>query len=166
MPADQPDSPNSHEAVDNDISQYIGMVARAWAFHEHVMVGMVQSLLGSSFENAKVIFYAMNPPQRRDTISALSHSNIYDDTVLGEIDSYLKEYDRLKSLRNDIVHGHWLKVPAFDWATLHVIKSRAKLTEHVSRPDIEWIRETAEGLWKLTERASDLHKKIHTALYS
>lgn len=68
MSTDQPDQPNSHDAIDNDISRYIGMVARAWAVHEHIMVGMVQTLLRSSFENAKVVFYAMSPPQRRDEL--------------------------------------------------------------------------------------------------
>ena len=166
MSTDQPDQPNSHETIDNDISRYIGMVSREWAFHEHIMIAMVQTLLGVSFENAQVIFFAMNPPQRRNLISALSHSNIHDETVLAEVDAYLKEYDRLKTLRNDIVHGLWLKVPAFDWPLLHVIKSRATLIERLSRPEIEWIRETAEALRQLHSRASDLHRKIHAALHS
>ncbi len=166
MSTDQPDQPNSHEAIDNDISRYIGMVSREWAFHEHIMIAMVHTLLGVSFENAKVIFFAMNPPQRRDLISALSHSNIDDETVLAKVDAYLKEFDRLKTLRNDIVHGLWLKVPAFDWPLLNVIKSRATLIERLSQPEIEWIRETAEALRQLHSRASDLHQKIHAALHS
>lgn len=157
---------DDHETIDNEISRYIGMVAREWAFHEHMMVVIVQTLLGISFENAKVIFFSMNPPQRRDVISALSKSNVVDGKILTEVDNYLKEHDRLKVLRNDIVHGLWTKVPAFDWPLFHAIKSRATLTEKLSRPQIEWIRETADDFRRLHSRANDLAQKIHAALYS
>ena len=64
------------------------------------------------------------------------------------------------------MHGLWSKVPAFDLPLLHVIKSRATLMEKFSRPQIEWIRETAGDFTRLHSRANDLAEKIHAALYT
>jgi hypothetical protein len=129
--------------------------------HEHMMLSIFQTIMMTSYEVAKTICFALTPPQRRDMISALAYGKIGSKETLDQLDKYLREFDRLKKLRNDVVHGLWTSVPAFELPLLHTIKSRAKLKEELQRPNAQWFENLIRDFEALHREALEINRELY-----
>ncbi|MCZ6483976.1 MAG: hypothetical protein O6757_12170 [Alphaproteobacteria bacterium] len=156
----------NNSVSDEQLSRYIGEIARNWSIHEHLMAAMYQTIPRISYNDAMTICFALSPPQRRDLLAALTEPKISDQTLLSEFKAYLKEYDDVKKLRNDAVHGLWSSVPAFDTPLLTLVKSRATATMNFARPDRSWFEDIISRLSALHGRATDLNERIFRAIAS
>ena len=163
--SDQPpeDTPRWVKTMTN-VPLFVGMVANEWAKLEHAMVPLVQLLLNTSQENTKIILFSMAPPQRRDLLSALAETNIGSGPIYESIKAYVREFDRLRNLRNDIVHGHWGQLTEEGEPLLRLAKSRGALKETLEQKEIKWIMQAVNDIQKLQMTTFSIIGQIRSAL--
>lgn len=118
----------------------VGMVANSWAAMEHTMVYPAMCLLQTESEHvAKVIMISATPPQRRDLFLALSQADCFTAEQKAGVKEFCDEFERLRKLRNDIVHGHWTSITADGVPIVKITKGRAVLRETLQPKEISSI---------------------------
>lgn len=91
-----------------DTHMFIGHLATEWNKMEYTMAFVAAPLMGTTIPKARITLYAMNPPARRDYLYALIAEGKWGETELGKkLTALVDEFERLRKLRNDIVHGRW-----------------------------------------------------------
>lgn len=135
---------------------FVGIVANEWAKLEYGMVPIAEHLLKTSRENAKIIMFSMNPPQRRDFLLALAKENADSEEVYKLIKEYTDEFDALRQDRNNIVHGHWAAIIENGEPILHLVKSRQALKETSEQKELKWIISVARRIQHLSGKTSDI----------
>jgi hypothetical protein len=135
------DIPNQPDWVTKiaDTNMFIGMVANEWNKMEYGMAFVAAPLMGSAAPIARITLYAMNPPARRDYLYALLTELPWKGSpIAAKVTKYVDEFERLRKLRNDIVHGRWNFAVNADadtaTAMLTVLKGRAEPKE-VTTPE-------------------------------
>lgn len=161
--SDPPDPPKWVQTMTN-VPLFVGMVANEWAKLEHAMVPLVQLLLKTSQENTKIVLFSMSPPQRRDLLSALAENNIGSGPIYESIKAYVREFERLRKLRNDIVHGHWGQLTDEGEPMLRLAKSCGALKETLEPKETKWIIQTVNDIQKLQATTFSIIGQIRSAL--
>jgi hypothetical protein len=140
---------------------HVGHVANNWAKLEHAMVPLLRMLLKTSdYAVAKIILFSSNPPQRRDLLLALTEIGPFPAWLTTEIESFCKEYERLRLLRNNIVHGHWDRISTAGVPMVRAVKSREKLKEQLEPYEIAEIKQIARDLDALAKRAGVIEQHL------
>ena len=147
-----------------NVPLFVGMVANEWAKLEHAMVPLVQLLLNTSQEKTKIVLFSMSPPQRRDLLSALAEASAGSGPIYKSIKVYVREFERLRKLRNDIVHGHWGQLTDEGEPLLRLAKSRGALKETLEPKETKWIMQTVNDIQKLQGTTLSIVGQIRSAL--
>jgi hypothetical protein len=121
------------------VPMLVGMVANAWAELEHNMVHLANGLLRTrDYRVGKIVMFSASPPQRRDLLLALVEVGPYSKARKDRVREFCTEFERLRKLRNDIVHGYWDMTDEDD-PVLRLTKSRAQLKETLEPKEVKWI---------------------------
>lgn len=91
-----------------EVACVIGHVIVHWSRLEDFITYFIQELLGLQHEPATVIYSETSSLQKANILRGLV-SITRDVGLLDECDVLLAEYHRIRSIRNDIVHGIWSK---------------------------------------------------------
>jgi hypothetical protein len=142
------------------VPMHVGFIANSWAKLEHAIVPLMRALLRTSdYAVAKIVSFSCNPPQRRDMLQALAESGFKED-IAQAVAEFCTEFERLRVLRNDIVHGHWDGISSDGKPLLRSVKSRASLKERLDPKEIEWLKQVENEISALTVRAEELEQRI------
>jgi hypothetical protein len=151
--------------MSEDISYHVGLVANAWAKLEHAMVPLMRVLLQTSdYAVATIVLFSCNPVQRRDMLRALAESGFQDD-IRDEMYKFCNEFDRLRIVRNDIVHGHWDGISEDGKLLLRTVKSRESLKEKLDEKEIAWVKQVHADMDALSARAEEIEQRIQLILW-
>ena len=120
-----------------------GRLSMAWSNLEYNMAALTERLLGTTKQNADIVYYSMNPVARKDLISALAKQNL-DEALQAKIAAFLAEYDRIRVRRNDIIHSPvaWLD-PADGIMRQRITKQRGVLRETVVEAPLKQVEQLA-----------------------
>lgn len=162
---DQPkDVPEFVKSMTN-VPLFVGMIANSWARVEHSLVGLAMKLLRTTDENvARIVVFALNPPAKRDLLLALSENAPITDEQKAQIQKFAAEFDRLRKLRNDIVHGRWDMLSKAGTPILYTASARSELKERFEEKETKWLIVTRNEVEALIPWAFDLSDWL-TGLY-
>ena len=148
----------------------IGTVANHWNILEYNMGPLAAILMGTNLNIARITINALPAVGKRDYLYALIADEKWKECgIYGDLNKFVKEFDRLRDLRNDIVHGRWgykfsngELVPVWQ-----ILKGKAKPKEHLDHKDSQFIQTVLNdikalqsSLAKLTRVAKRLSETI------
>jgi hypothetical protein len=140
-----------------NVPLFVGTVANSWARLEYATVPLAKVLLQTKDKKvAKIVMFAANPVARRDLISALNEASPLSPAHKQEIEDWCVEYDRLRVLRNDIVHGRWDHLTKAGQPILRTAKSRESLKEKAEEKTIKWIMKAQSDIEALIGRTMQM----------
>ena len=144
-----------------NVPLFVGMIANSWAKLEHAMVPMANKLLRTADPTVgKVVMFSLTPPGKRDLLLALTKISPLTENMKSGIRDFCKEFDRLRILRNNIVHGRWDQLSTTYEPILHTSSSRASLKEKFDEKDTAWLIQTRNEIEQLVFVAFDLNDML------
>lgn len=157
-----PEMPKHFKTM-TDVPLLVGLITNSWAKLEHAMVPMTNRLLRTADDTVgKIVFFAMNATARRDLITALSAVAPITDGMKAEIRKFSIEYDRLRVIRNDVVHGFWESLNEDADYMLRSVKSREKLKDTLEPKQIHWLIVANNDIEQLTADAVTIGQSMKT----
>ena len=140
----------------------VGMVANAWAELEHDMVHIANALLRTSdYRVGKIVMVAANPPQKRDLLLAMASLPRWSQKKRERVQKFCAEFERLRKLRNDIVHGYWDTTVESDPA-LRLVRARTELKETATPRQAKWIMQSFNDIQAASDAAIELGNYLGT----
>ena len=146
---------------------FVGLVANDWNKLEFIMAFVAAPLMGVSIPIARVTLYAMNPPARRDYLSAVLAIGPWPDSVKARVESYIKEFERLRRRRNDVVHGRWDFTPAEGddlKPVLRVMSGRSDPKDVATEQEIKDIIKTVNEIQHLQTETISLGQHLQSLI--
>jgi hypothetical protein len=129
------------------------------------MVGLANRLLRTSDDRVgKVVLFSLNAVAKRDIILALTEIAPLSLEEKTAIKNYCTEYDRLRVLRNDIVHGRWDALSEAGMPILHTSSSRASLKERFEEKEVSWLIRVGNDIEKLVGTSIELYHILRPSL--
>jgi hypothetical protein len=159
-PTEPPELPAFIRTMMN-VPLFVGMVANSWARLEHLMVPLANKLLRTADSRVgKIVMFAANPVAKRDLILALTDISPLTEVQKQTISDWCTEYERLRILRNDVVHGRWDQLTKASTPVLRTAKSRASLKEKAEEKTVKWIMQIQIDIEELVSRSVKLAEEI------
>lgn len=124
------------------LAHLIGSVANKWNTLEYNLTPLTSALMGADESVARITLNALTPVAKRDYLYALIYEGPWEKLNLAtELNAFVKEYDRLRDQRNDIVHGRWsLTIKDSQLVPIwSMLKGKSKPKEHIDSKDEEFI---------------------------
>jgi hypothetical protein len=147
------------------VAMFIGFTANEWNKLENRMVLLAACLMRADYRVAEITMNALPPVGRRDYLAALAASDPWKGLpIRAAVDTYLTEFERLRKLRNDIVHGRWdfsHRDPSEDTQPIvTILRRRADPTEDVTPRDTQFILDAVADIQVLQGRTVDLSRQL------
>lgn len=137
-----------------NVPLFIGMIANSWAKLEHAMIPLANRLLRTADDKVgRIVMISLAPPAKRDLLLALTEISPLSDQMRADIASFCKEFERLRVLRNDIVHGRWDSLTKEGKPILHTSSARSTLKETLTEAEVEWLISVRNEIESLTTEA-------------
>lgn len=128
-------------------AQAIGYLVTEWAIVDGILSVLIATLLRSNTEVTHAVSAEMSPLHRFNTITALLYATREQEWV-DEWISVSAPFERLRIVRNDVVHSSWHVVHPSHWS--YRATARGKVTIKFVELSTERVNQTTEEIKSLS----------------
>ena len=148
--------PDVFPQITADFAAALGYVARNWANVESILAYLICEMLGLNFRAAVIVTAEMSSMARIDLISALLFETRHQDW-LDLWDGVKPELQRLRAIRNELVHATW-DVVGDEHAQFYVRARNRTINKHA--------KFKSDDLVEVADQIAIVSDDLATRLYS
>ncbi|WP_096458168.1 hypothetical protein [Sulfurifustis variabilis] len=140
----------------------IGLLAAEWGYVESLVELLIWRLAKMPESIGYCITTHIGSVMRIDMLKTLAHETLSDQSIQDEIKSISAEFERLRIMRNDIIHSMWIRKDFFgSGAPVSLrVKAKGRVDMQTKVQNYEDIRKAASDMTALTVRIGSVLQKL------